>query len=147
MRGNAHAQDDGFPPQEDPSKTASGGRDAAAGEKGRAAEAEECEALKLRRFDQLRWVRIGQRTTPSSPPKTDPAHRLTRNVTGQVPADRRCGEPVLRTLPRVFRRCLRAYGRGDVHSSGAACRDRLCHFPVVLAFRVGRGGRGALCRT
>jgi hypothetical protein len=39
----SHAQDDGFPPQEDTSKTASGARRATAGEKGSKADTKECE--------------------------------------------------------------------------------------------------------
>ena len=46
MRINAHAQDDGFPPQEDPSKTASGACRTTAAEKGSEADAEECEGLR-----------------------------------------------------------------------------------------------------
>jgi hypothetical protein len=45
---NGHAEDDGFPPQEDPSKTASGTRSTAAGEKGSKAGTKERQGLTVR---------------------------------------------------------------------------------------------------
>jgi hypothetical protein len=49
-QGKPHAEDDGFPPQENPSKTASATREAEAGEKGSEAGGEEREGRGHDRF-------------------------------------------------------------------------------------------------
>jgi hypothetical protein len=59
MRINAHAQDDGFTPQEDPSNAASDTRSSASREKGSAAGTKEREGLRETRLGGTRSTSLG----------------------------------------------------------------------------------------
>jgi len=133
MRMQVHAQDDGFPPQKDPSKAASGARGPAARQEG----SEAC----TKAGGDLRPVITGSSPSERSPPKriaatTRSSSRLT-TCAGIVGAASRVRIPGRRQrrnrrakwdgsiTPRLFARSRRAVSHAPITHGGLITRQPL----------------------